>query len=339
MSLQAHFQYKKLQDNIQQQNNRLANLESHGSGAYNPSSSHSHDVLPIQMLNVDKSVDTNFKSSDYIIVQFDGDDDKDNPKNWSFAMKFTITSLALCAGISGGWASSNDSTIIPQALETFKVSDVTESLATGLYLVTFGLGSLLGGPFSETVGRTTVYIVALLLLMICIMVSGLAPNIGVQLTFRCLAGIFGCTAVTTFAGTVADLWSPTERANAMTIPFAINFCSVFLAPVVGSFIGQSDISWRWTEWLALIIAGVSVTLIFLFSPETYAPIILSWKASITRKKTGNQQYRSSHEISLDPLWLRLARSTVRPFDMLLHELSVVLSLFTYPLFTSSASHS
>ena len=47
----------------------------------------------------------------------------------------------------GVGASANDSTIIPQARETFKVSTVIESLSTGLYLIAFGLGSLVAGPF------------------------------------------------------------------------------------------------------------------------------------------------------------------------------------------------
>jgi MFS family permease len=67
--------------------------------------------------------------------------------------------------------------------------------------------------------------------------SALAPNIGAQLTFRFLAGLFGCTAVTTFAGSVADLWTPTERTLVVSLTSAANFSGVFLSPVVGASIG------------------------------------------------------------------------------------------------------
>ncbi|KAF2095328.1 benomyl/methotrexate resistance protein, partial [Rhizodiscina lignyota] len=260
----------------------------------------------------------------FIIVQFDGPDDEMNPQNWSLTKKICTTLLALSSGIAGAWASGNDSTIIPQAKEAFGVSDVTESLSTGLYLVAFGLGALFSGPFSETIGRNPVYIITLVLFGICIMIAGLAPNIGVQLAFRFLAGWFGCTAITIFAGSVADLWPPTQRVLVLSLTCGLNFCAVFISPVVGAFIGQSSASWRWTEWISLIITGASTASIFFFAPETYGPQILSWKAAILRKETRNTHFRSNHELKLEPLSRRLYRSTWRPFDMLVHELSIVL---------------
>jgi hypothetical protein len=74
----------------------------------------------------------------------------------------------------------------------------------------------------------------------------------------------------------------------------------------------------------LFISGFSTILMFLFGPETYAPKILSWKAAILRQETRNDRFRSEHELKPDALWRRLLNSTWRPFDMLIHELSVVL---------------
>lgn len=44
------------------------------------------------------------------------------------------------------------------ASKEFGVSEVAESLATGLFLVGFGVGALVAGPISETIGRSPVYI-------------------------------------------------------------------------------------------------------------------------------------------------------------------------------------
>ena len=259
-----------------------------------------------------------------IIVGFE-DGDGLNPKRWTLAQRSLTTLLVLGAGIVGGWGSANESMIIPQARLSFGVSAVTESLSTGLYLVAFGVGSLVSGPFSETVGRNPVYITTLLLFSIFIMAAALAPNIGAQLAFRFLAGLFGCTALTTFSGSIADLWAPTERLLALAFGSTINFSGVFLAPCVGAFIGQSpSISWRWVEWVTLIMTGVVTALIFLFAPETYNPVILSWKASQLRKISGDPRYRSEQELKLQPLYLRLYRSIWRPFDILVHEITVVL---------------
>lgn len=101
----------------------------------------------------------------------------------------------------------------------------------------------------------------------------------------------------------------------------------FLSPCIGSFIGQSaDISWRWTEWIAVLMGAVSLVAIVLLARETYAPLILSWRARHLRDLTGDERYRSKLEIQLEPLSTRLRKSLYRPFDMFRREITV--GLFT-----------
>lgn len=92
-------------------------------------------------------------NAELIIVQFEEADEL-NLQNWPFGRKLRTTLFVPGAGLVGGWASANDSTITTQAQAFFGVSAVTESLSTGLYLVAFGVGSLVSGPFSETVAGT-----------------------------------------------------------------------------------------------------------------------------------------------------------------------------------------
>lgn len=310
MSLQSFLQYRRLQQEI-------TNSQKPDSDVKAPNSREHPlpDAFPSQ---------TDHSADDFIITSFTSDD-ANNPRNWTSARRAFATFLTLTSGLAGGWASANDSLVIPQMQATFGASLVLESLSTGLYLVGFGIGSLFSGPFSETAGRNPVYLVALACLMISLAISGAAPDIGTQLVFRFLAGLFGCASVTTGGGTLADLWAPAERGTVMTIWSACNFSFVFLAPVASGFIGGSmHISWRWSEWLALLIAGTSFILILFFAPETHAPTILSWKAKILRQKEKDPRYRSELDLKLEPLSGKLLRSTWRPFAMLFKELSVML---------------
>jgi hypothetical protein len=72
------------------------------------------------------------------------------------------------------------------------------------------------------------------------------------------------------------------------------------------------------------MTALVTTLIALFAPETYAPVILSWKAAQLRHLKWNPLYRSELEIRLEPLWLRLLHSIRRPFSLFLHEITVLL---------------
>ena len=258
-------------------------------------------------------------------VAFEGPNDQLNPHNWSLTKKWISTAIVGSTGFLIGWSSAIDSSIIEQAAKEFGVSKVTESLSTGLYLIALGIGSLFSAPFSETVGRNPVYIVSLSIFMLFVMASALAPNIGTQLASRFFAGLFGCTPFTTFGASVSDMWIPTERTFVFPICACLSFLGPFLSPVVGAYIAQSSlISWRWTDWVTLILAGLIVCATVLFLPETYGPILLKWKASHLRALTGDNRYQADIEKRQTNLPRRLLHSVYRPFDMFCHEIMVVL---------------
>jgi multidrug resistance protein len=259
------------------------------------------------------------------VVGYESESDILNPHNWSYGTRILATIMIAWIGFIVGFASSVDSAALAQAAEEFGVSKVTESLATGLFLVGFGFGALFAGPISETVGRNPVYIVTLAVYMIWIMASALAPNIGSQLVFRFLAGFFGSTPLTCAGGSISDLWDPMERVFAFPVFANAAFMGPIFGPVVGGFVGQSSlVSWRWCEWITLIISGAILIMVILFQPETFAPILLKWKATHLRKITGDDRYVAEVEIRADPFWKRLLHALYRPFILTAREPIVIL---------------
>ena len=161
--------------------------------------------------------------------------------------------------------------------------------------------------------------------MLFIMASALAPNIGSQLAFRFIAGCFASTPLTCAGGSISDLWSPMERVYAFPVFANAAFMGPIFGPVVGGFIGSSPlISWRWTEWITLIISGLVLFLITFFQPETYAPILLKWKAAHLRTLTGDSRYRGAVEIISETFLRRLGRALYRPFLLTLREPIILL---------------
>lgn len=165
------------------------------------------------------------------VVGYQGLDDTLNPHNWSKPRRMFYTLLIALIGLIVGFASSVDSAAAPQAAEEFHVSEVTESLATSMYLLGFGLGAPFAAPLSETFGRNVVYIATLSLFMVWVMASALAPNIGAQLVFRLLAGFFGSTPLTCAGGSISDMWDATER----TAIFPVFANSAFWGPILGTY--------------------------------------------------------------------------------------------------------
>ncbi|ORX96361.1 major facilitator superfamily domain-containing protein [Clohesyomyces aquaticus] len=264
-------------------------------------------------------------TSKIFVVGYESPKDPSDPHNWSYTRRVFATMLIASIGFVVGLASAIDSSAVKEAAKEFGVSEVTESLATGLYLIGFGVGALFAGPFSETLGRNPVYIVTLTLYMIFIMAAGLAPNIGAQLAFRFLAGFFGSTPLTCAGGSISDLWSPMERVFAFPVFANAAFTGPVIGPVIGGFIAQSSlVSWRWTEWITLIMSGLVLGGVVLFQPETYAPILLKWKALHLRRVTGDKRYVAETEIKGEPFFKRLGVALYRPFLLTFREPIIIL---------------
>lgn len=168
--------------------------------------------------------------------------------------------------------------------------------------------------------------------MVFIAASGAAPNIETQLVFRFLAGFFGNTPLTCAGGSLADLWSPEERLVVVPLYSVGIYDGSTIAPVVGGWIAQGAtsgaLSWRWAEWVTLIISAFLLLLILLFLPETYAPVLLQWKARHIRNRTGDQRHRAPIEMKQEPLIRRLQLATKRPFVFLVKE-SIIMAIALY----------
>lgn len=272
------------------------------------------------------------------VVDWEGPQDPFKPHNWTHGLRIWATVVVSLVAFAGTAASSIDSAALPQYSAYWGVSDVAGSLATAMYLIGFAVGSQFAGPFSETLGRNIIYIVTMLIYMGFLVGCGAAPSFGAHITFRFLAGMFGSTPLTVAGGTIADLWNPLEKTYAFPLYAFIGFSGPLFGPVIGSYIGPSGLSWRWCEWLMLVAAGIVLTIIILGQPETYAPLLLSWKAEHFRRVTGDDRFRSLLEVRKTSLWTRLKIALWRPFVMIWTEpiillMSLYLTIVYIVLFT------
>ncbi|KAL6354967.1 hypothetical protein LRP88_12325 [Fusarium phalaenopsidis] len=267
-------------------------------------------------------------SGPIFIVSWDGPDDPLNPRNWSVIKRVMVTLQVGLISTAVGAASGIDATALPQAAKEFGVSDVVESLATGI-----GVGSLFAGPFSETFGRNAVYIGSMLIFAIWIMGAGLSPNIGAQLAFRFLAGCCGSTPIVCCGGSVADLWNSLEKTWSFPIYTSFGFGGSILGAITGAYIAPSEVmNWRWVEWIILILSGILLLLVLLFMPETYGPVLLHWRASHYRRITGDSRFYSEHELTGATFLHRLKVSMSRPFLMLTEPIIMAMTLYITVLY-------
>ncbi|KAE8381342.1 MFS general substrate transporter [Aspergillus bertholletiae] len=329
--MESFFQYQRIQ-------NAVASEVARGHKMCSSDGEHGLNCNPVLTHTLaDMPSTENSSPVPTLIVDWSGPDDQLNPANWSVARKVFMTALVSLIAASVTAASAIDACGIVQYTEEFETSEVIASLATGLFMIGFAFGSLVSGPFSEIFGRNIVYVATMLLYLVFIMAAALAPNLASHLFFRFMAGLFGSTPLTCSGGTVADLWDPVQKSYAFLIFALPGFSGPVIGQLIGSFI-PTTLGWRWLEWIMLIMGGAVLVAVFLFQPETYAPLLLQWKASALRQQTGEKRYRARLEMRTESLLQRLATAVSRPFlwsytEPIVFLMSLYLTIIYIILFT------
>jgi MFS family permease len=208
-----------------------------------------------------------------------------------------------------------------------------------MFLFGFAFGALVTGPVSEMCGRNAVYVTSLVVFIICVVITGCSHSLAVQSIFRFFVGFSGSSPLVCAGGSLSDLWTTTQQVYVFPIFSVIAFVGSATAPLVGGYIAQSDISWRWVDWVTALVAGFFLATVVLFLPETFRPVLLQVKEREIQRVTGSDKHKeSSEEERKTSLAMRILLGIWRPFYLTVYEPIVVvcalyLSIIYVILFT------
>lgn len=237
------------------------------------------------------------KGKDVHLVSWFGDDDPENPINWSQGKKFFVTFeiclLTTSVYIGSSIYSAGNMTVEEQ----FGVSEVVATLGLTLFVAGYGLGPLIWSPLSEIpqIGRNPIYLSTLLIFVLFQIPTALAVNLGMLLSFRFLSGFFGSPALATGGASIADMYVPRKRAYAIAIWGIAAVSGPTLGPLVGGFAAQAR-GWTWTIWELMWLSGFCWVVLMFFLPETSANNILLRRTKRLRKLTGNDKLTCEPEL-------------------------------------------
>ena len=151
----------------------------------------------------------------------------------------------------------------------------------------FVLGPVAFGPASEVWGRRTPLFVGYIVFLLFNLPVALGKNIETILIGRFVGGLAASAPVAIVGGAMADLWDPVQRTYAICAFASGTFCGPVAGPIVGGFVTESYLGWRWTAWCTLIMAGLFGTIGLWIIPETSAQRILQIRAKRLRFETKN----------------------------------------------------
>ncbi|KAJ5983140.1 hypothetical protein N7481_005239, partial [Penicillium waksmanii] len=253
------------------------------------------------------------------LVEWDGPDDPENPQNFSRMRKWVITVVMSSMTMWITFASSVFSTATLVTAKEFNVSTEVMVLGTSLTVFGFALGPLFWAPLSELYGRRLPLFSGYAIFAIFQIPVAVAQNIETIMICRFLQGVFGCSPLAVVGGAMADIWDPVDRAVAIAMFSAATFLGPTLGPIVGGFVTDSYLGWRWTAWLTLIASSFFGLLALIIVPETYSPKLLQMRAARLRRETRNwalHSFLDEHEPTMSEI---VYKYLLRPFQMLAME--------------------
>ncbi|KAK5254399.1 hypothetical protein LTR99_001828 [Exophiala xenobiotica] len=253
------------------------------------------------------------------LVEFEGPDDPQNPKNWSKARKWKITAAMGGMTFVVTFASSVFSVAIPPVAEQYHIGTVTSTLGVSLFLLGFVFGPIFFGPASEVFGRRIPLFSGYLCFAIFQIPVAVAQNVETIMLGRFFGGFAASSPLAVIGGALADIWNPIDRAYGVCIFAAAAFSGPVAGPIIGGFVTQSYLGWRWTAWITMIMAALFGCIGYLVIPETSAAKILQTKAKKLRYETKNWALHAKADESPVNAKTLIFVYLVRPFIMIFQE--------------------
>ena len=190
----------------------------------------------------------------------------------------------------------------------------------------FAVGPMIFGPLSELYGRMLPIYIGIIGCALFQIPVAVAQNVQTIMLARFFGGVFGSAPINVSLGALADFWGPVDRAFALGICAGTTFVGPAMGPIMGGFITQSYLGWRWTAWITLILISLFGFIGLFLCKESYAPVLLQRKASRRRFETRNWALHAPLDEQPVRLHDIVHRYLFRPWKML--ALEPVLFLLT-----------
>jgi len=156
---------------------------------------------------------------------------------------------------------------LPAITQYFQVYPAEAKFTIGIYIFGFGLGQLIFGSLSDSIGRKKPLLVGAGVYTLSSLLAIFSPNIAVLFLLRFLQGLFGSAMSVVSKAVITDCFTGKAVIKLSSYYIAVWALGPVVAPAVGGYL-QHYFGWR-ANFLAFVILGASIFFaILVFLPET-----------------------------------------------------------------------
>lgn len=175
---------------------------------------------------------TEFQKIDPELVTWDGDDDPQNPKNWSNRKKWTSVAWVALYTLLSPFASTMLSPAVSSISADFgNTNETIAALMVSIYILAWAIFPPFIAPLSEMYGRKIVLDISVWFLFAFNIGCAFSQNTTQMCVFRLLAGLGGCAPINIGAGVISDTMDLEQRGKAISIYVSLVLLSNFLKSI------------------------------------------------------------------------------------------------------------
>jgi DHA1 family bicyclomycin/chloramphenicol resistance-like MFS transporter len=156
---------------------------------------------------------------------------------------------------------------LPNIADDYGVSSSVVQLTLTGTLAGLGLGQLIVGPLSDSLGRRRPLMAGIVLHMVASVLCLFAPNIALLGVARGLQGMGAAAAMVVAFAVVGDLFAESAAATVISRLMLVLGVAPVLAPSLGAAV-LLKASWHWVFAVLVVIAGALLLLAAMALPET-----------------------------------------------------------------------
>jgi len=160
--------------------------------------------------------------------------------------------------------------VLPQLGADLGTTNAAAAATVSAVLVGIAVGQIVVGPLSDAVGRRRPLLLGAVAYAVTHLLSAIAPNVGVLLVFRVLAGLATAACIVVARAIIADVYPGAASARAFATLGAVMAISPVVAPVAGGLLAQV-MSWRGMFVILALLALLLVAVGWRTLPETLPP--------------------------------------------------------------------
>lgn len=226
-----------------------------------------------------------------------GPDDPELAVNMPEKKKYLFIGILSFTIMIAAWGSAIGAPATPVLMKLYHIGLPVSTLTVSLYVLGFAVGPIIWGPLGGTYGRKMPLLVASFGMMLFFFAAATSKDFQTLVLSRFFQGFFGAGSLTIGPAIAGDIATSQTRGTFLTF---VSFCVVagpMIAPIVGGYIVQSFLGWRWTQYITGIMAALDCILIIFLIPESFTTTLLQRRASKLREETGNWAIRAPGELA------------------------------------------